>query len=115
MKKFIFTLLALMAILPASADSYFTMGVNDTVRIHPMFLGAQKLFEVRALLDGRIDHWSLDITYPVGLDFNEATPLGGMSVPFVNRNGEDSVYNAPFSVLNSGTLISSTITWLLGL
>lgn len=39
MKKFIFTLLALMAILPAFADRYLTFGINDTLWINPSCVG----------------------------------------------------------------------------
>lgn len=77
-----------------------------------MYLGAQILSDVQVYLDGRIDHWSLDISYPTDLDFSAAFASDGMSVPFVNRNGQDSVYNAPLSVLPGGTTISSTITKL---
>lgn len=112
MKKFLITLLAIMAILPASADSYFTMGVNDTVRIHPTHLNSERWFPVRAHFDGRLDHWSLNITYPTGLAYTDAVPAVGMSLPFVNYCGQDSVYDAPLSIANNGAVISSTITKL---
>ena len=109
MKKLLFSLLALVAVLPASADNYFTIGYWDSIRIHPINLGYLLTVDMRACFDAYVDHWYMDISYPDGLSPFEINPSTGMSIPFTNRNGVDSVYIAQLSVLNNGTEISSTI------
>ena len=52
MKKYLLSLMALMAILPASADRYLTFGVNDTLRINPSYIGGIQGVMVRAHFDG---------------------------------------------------------------
>lgn len=101
--------MALAMLIPAQADNYFTMGKNDSIRINPAFLDYPKHVPVYAHFDGRLDCWQLVITYPTGLSYSSSTQASGMHVPFVNRNGTDSIYDAYLSVTNNGSIISSII------
>lgn len=112
MKKIFYSLLFFLFVsLSATADNYFTTGVNDTVRIHPFYLGESKFFGVKAHFDGRLDYWHLTFGYPAGLSYNNATvDSASMCIPFVNQLGHDSICNAELSILQSGNVIMSTIT-----
>ena len=110
-KKIFLVLAIFLPSLTALGDNYFTMGVNDTVRIHPFYLGESKFFGVKAHFDGRLDYWHLTFGYPSGLSFNNATvDSASMCIPFVNQLGHDSICNAELSILQNGNVIMSTIT-----
>ena len=110
MRNFYLILAFMFAAFSASADNYFTMGTNDSVRIHPMFLGNGYRIPVKAHFDGRLDYWHLDMTYPAGLSFNSDTIGPGMYVPFINRWGTDTMLVADLITLQNGGVIMSTIT-----
>lgn len=112
MKKVLLSVLALAAILPTWADSCFVMGNGDSIRIHPSHLGCPFSVDMSALFDGYVDHWHIEIVYPTGLTPIGVSPSTGMSIPFINHDGVDSVFTAQLSVINNGTAISSTITKL---
>ncbi|MBQ6165940.1 MAG: dockerin type I repeat-containing protein [Muribaculaceae bacterium] len=106
MKKILLSLMALMAILPASADNYFTLradsaisAVNDTLWFHPKFAGNTLDFHALAHFDGYLDHWYLKMTHPKNIKIdNSVTPIieeeEGMDVPYINSYGDSAVYHA---------------------
>ena len=107
MKKMLLSLMALMAILPASADNYFTLradsaisAVNDTLWFHPKFAGNTLVFHALAHFDGYLDHWYLKMTHPKNIEIydNPSDPSifeeAGMDVPYINSDGDSAVYHA---------------------
>lgn len=107
MKKILLSLMALMAILPASADNYFTLradsaisAVNDTLWFHPKFAGNTLVFHALAHFDGYLDHWYLKMTHPKNIEIydNPSVPSifeeAGMDVPYINSDGDSAVYHA---------------------
>lgn len=95
MKKILTLLLALMAILPASADRYLTFGVNDTLRIKPSSLGGMQNVMVRAHFDGRLDKWDMTIQEPQGMILLNAFMREDMlNIPYINYLGEPDTCSA---------------------
>lgn len=104
MKLFIIRKVALLAALltagSALANTQFTMGENDTLRISPAYLGQAFQTTVRAHLDARFDTWNLTITYPEGIHALAASPGSGMTVHYLGSQGNELssdiplVYNA---------------------
>ena len=95
MKKIFTILLALAAILPASADRYLTFANNDTLRITPTCLGGNQTVTVRAHFDGRLDKWDMTLNFPQGmwlLDYNMGNNM--LNIPYVNSQGIDSFCSA---------------------
>lgn len=105
MKKMLLILMALMAILPASASSYFSLrgdtfrAANDTLWFYPLIGNTlnYKLY-VTAHLDGYIDEWYLKMTHPDAVEvLNEDTMKvnkgPAMSIPYYNTLGmNDTCY-----------------------
>lgn len=109
MKKVFFSFVLFFFAMSALADSYFTMGVNDSIRINPFLLGNGITIPVDAHFDGRLDYWHLTMTYPPGLSYQNSCEDAGMIVPFINRLGRDSICNVELSVLQNGSTFMSTI------
>ena len=96
MKKFIFTLLALMALVPAFADNYIIFGDNDTLRIHPTSLGFIERVMVRAHFDCRLDHWDIRFDYPSWMHVRNIYKRNDMLyVPYLDSDGNSTSCNAP--------------------
>ena len=97
----------------ALAANYFTTAFGDTVLIDPLLLDndGYKL-HFRAHFDGRLDSWSLTMTYPDGLTPNSATVDSLGIIPYVDQNGNDTDLLPFVGHLNSYTTIQSTITTL---
>ena len=111
MKKFLFTLMAVMAILPASAENYFSLGVNDTLRVPESCLGGQMKVRMHANFDGWLESWNLTMSVPEGsLSVSAAQPGSGMSVPYINRLGESCIFQAVLSSSADGLTLSSSVT-----
>ena len=102
--------MALAMVMPAQADNYFTMGENGTLRISPVYISGTVYVPVRLHLDGRIDSWTLTLTYPSDLvptGFSPSTDMN--SIPYQNSNGEWVTHQAILT--NFGwNVFSSTIT-----
>ena len=111
MKKFILLFfMALAMLMPAQADNYFTVGENGILRINPSFISGSIFVPVRLHLDGRIDSWTVALTYPAGLTPYGYTPSTGVnSIPYVTSTGESSNYQATITSFGLN-LFSSTIT-----
>ena len=110
-KHIIFFIVAMTSLL-ASADNYFTVGANDSLRINPMYLGSTVTVPVRAHLDGRIDYWYVRLLYhePYGLDIIATSRGPGMDVPYKDSLGRDTVYHAPLTYLRTDTTVSVFIS-----
>lgn len=105
MKKILIILMALMAIFPASADTFFSLrsetvtAVNDTLWLYPLIGDPLKYkLYVTAHLDGYIDQWYLNMTHPSAVRvLNEDTMKvdegPAMSIPYYNTLGvNDTCY-----------------------
>lgn len=105
MKKILTLLLALMAILPASADRYLTFGVNDSVRIKPSSLGGVQGLMMRAHFDGRLDKWDMTMQLPEGMNLLIAYRRNDMLyIPYQDCNGDNAYCSAQlFYVENNNT------------
>ena len=101
MKKKLFFLFISLTSLLASADNYFTMGVNDSLRINPLHLGSTVTVPVRAHFDGRLDQWKVKVkTRKQAITvINNVTRGPGMDVPYQDFQGNDSVYHAALTCL----------------
>ena len=96
MKKFLTLFLALLAILPASADSYLALGNHDTLRIHPSGLDFYERVMVHGHFDGRLDHWDIKFEYPSWMNIDRIYKRGDMlEVPYLDSNGNLTSCNAP--------------------
>lgn len=78
----------------ADMDSYFTMGVNETVRINPSSLGGYAGVTVRAVFQGRSDFWYMTMDYSGGLYPSSVIPGSGMTVHYLDSVGNDTSYTA---------------------
>ena len=88
MKKILLFLLALAAILPASADCYLTFGVNDTIRIRPSDVDGKQFVTVRGHFDGRLDKWDMSLTFPLDITLTDYSMRNDMlSIPYYNYLG----------------------------
>ena len=103
-------LLPLAAMNAASADNFFTMGVNDTVAIAAADRGHSVTLPVNAHFDGRVNRWTLTLSYPDGLAAVMAIGGEGMAVPYLNSEGEECIHNAVLTTDQSLTTISSMVT-----
>ena len=111
MKKILlFVVMALAMLLPARADNYFTTGVNDTVRVNPIFLSNGYNLCVRSYFEARLDNISLTLTYPTGITVMSLIDGSDMNIPFVNCWGHDTIYNAHFTTNSDFSSISCVIT-----
>ena len=104
MKKFLFFMMALMAILPASADRYLTFGVNDTLRVPPSKVGSYQVVMVRAHFDYRLDKWDMTMILPEGLRIMDYNMKNDMSdIPYVNYEGDSTTCSAQLFLNESMT------------
>ena len=110
MKRLFFLFAMLAAMNAAWADNWFTMGENDTVAIAAADRGHSVTLPVNAHFDGRVNRWTLTLTYPEGLVPVEATGGEGMAVPYLNSEGEECIHNAVLTTDQSLTTISSIVT-----
>ena len=110
-KHLLFFIIAMTSLL-ASADNYFTVGVNDSLRINPMYVGSTVTVPVRAHFDGRIDYWYVHLSYheQYGLDIVAASRGPGMDVPYQDSSGSDTVYHAPLTYLRTDSTVNVFIS-----
>lgn len=98
MKKILLSLMALLAILPASADRYLTFGVNDTIRIKPSRVPGLHDEMVRAHFDGRANLWNMTLLLPTGMTLWGAYMRNDMLyIPYINYSGEPDTCSAQLS------------------
>lgn len=111
MKKMISAALMLLATVSMNSTNTITMG--DSVRINPNKLDGYSQQTVTMYNDGYCDSWNMAVTYPQGLTVKlvaGVAPLDGMTVPYVDRYGNNQVYQCPLNVSAAYATISSEIT-----
>ncbi len=112
MKKF-YLIAAIMLLVSVSINSTNVITMGDTIRINPNKLDGYSRHAVTMHNDGYADSWMIAVTYPEGL-FPKlvagVAPLDGMTVPYVDRNGNDQVYTCPLNVSAAYANIGSAIT-----
>lgn len=107
MKKILLLVLALAAILPASADCYLTFGVNDTLKVNPSSEDSIQRVMVRAHFDGRLSEWNMTLSLPQGMRLVGCERREGMlEIGYYNQSGELTYYTAPLYVTNQGATVN---------
>ena len=107
MKKIILLVLALAAILPASADRYLTFGVNDTLRVNPSREDSTQSVMVRAHFDGRLNSWTMTLKLPQGVKLVGYSRSDDMLyIPYYDRLGERSYCTAALYGNNEGSTVT---------
>lgn len=112
MKKMFFAALMLL-VATASINSANVITMGDSIRIKPAKLDGYTQHAVTMYNDGYCDSWMMSVSYPDGLMVklvSGITPLDGMTIPYINRYGEQQVYEAPLNVSAAYATIGSTIT-----
>jgi hypothetical protein len=96
--------------MSVNAASYFTAG--DTVRINPNKLDGYQPIEFYCQLDGYIDCYNLQMTYPVGVTpklVAGIVPLEGQTIAYYDRYGRIQHEECPLQVSAAyGTIASHT-------
>lgn len=111
MKKILYAIIFLFVSLSATAENYFTTGYSDTLLINPILLNNGYGFWVRAHFDGRVDRWTMDITYPTGCDPTSVLKGDDMKyMPYYNSDGVACTYEAPLTYNSNYSTFSSIIT-----
>ena len=93
------------------AANYITLG--DSVRINPRYLDGYYRVTATMTVDGMLDDWSMNVTYPDGIMVklvSGITPLEGMTVGYTDRTGAEQTYEAPLQVSANYATISSHIS-----
>ena len=109
MKYLIFAALLLTTVSMNSAN---TIMMGDTVRINPNRLSGYYQHPVTMTVNGMCNAWQIDANYPDGL-FPKLvagiTALEGMDITYLDRDGQEQVYNAPLNVSVQYASIASYI------
>jgi hypothetical protein len=111
MKKFYLAAIAIMASVSINGTNNISMG--DSVRIHPVRLGGYSQQPVTMYNEAYCDSWTMSVTYPQGLMVKlvaGVTPLDGMTVPYIDRYGQEQIYTCPLNVSAAYATVGSTIT-----
>ena len=93
------------------AANYITLG--DSVRINPRYLDGYYRVTATMTVDGMLDDWSMNVTYPDGIMVKLVSgivPLEGMTIGYVDRTGAEQTYEAPLQVSANYATISSHIS-----
>lgn len=110
MKKIIF--LAAMLLTAVSMNSANTITLGDTVRINPNRLSGYYQHPVAMTVDGMCNAWQIDLVYPDGM-FPKLVagiqPLDGLSVTYLDKNGEEQTYTPTLNVAVQYTSIAAYI------
>ncbi len=111
-KSYLFAALLLAFV---SINSYganmLTMG--DSIRIKPSKLDGYSQHVVTMYNEAFCDSWFMSVAYPEGLTVKlvaGATPLDGMTVPYIDRYGQYQIYQCPLNVSAAYGTVSSEIT-----
>ena len=101
----------LLTAYAAVADNYFTIGVNDTLRVNPDYIGGIMPVPVYAHFDGRLDGWYLSMNYPAAdtMEVTGASEGPGMSVPYLDSIGQPQIFQAVLTAPTDFSYITSHI------
>ena len=91
MKKFLFTLAALLVAGTAFADSYLYVAKTDYANATPGDL----VIPVRAHYEELVSAWQADFTFPEGMTFIGAEQGADMNLEYMNRMGRTTSLKAP--------------------
>ena len=91
MKKFLFTLAALLVAGTAFADSYLYVAKTDYANATPGDL----VIPVRAHYEELVSAWQADFTFPEGMTFKGAEQGADMNLEYMNRMGRNTSLKAP--------------------
>ena len=111
MKKFYLFAALLLASVTINSANMLTLG--DTIRIKPAKLDGYSQHTVTMYNEAFCDSWTMAVTYPEGLSVKlvaGVTPLDGMTVPYIDRYGQEQVYQCPLNVSAVYANIGSEIT-----
>ena len=103
--------MAFAMLMPAQADSYFTMGENDYVRINPSWLNTPIMVPVKAHFDEREDFFFFTIKYPQQMYPLMISRGPDMAVHYTYSDGNDSIHNA---ILNVGSGFTNVTAYTTG-
>lgn len=109
MKRLIFTMAVMTAAFAATADSYFTIGETDTVRLDGTAMGDTVTLPFRCHFDKRVSDWWLELSYPAGMTPVEVAGGPGMTITYLNSEGEECEYTAGIATGEGLTILSSGI------
>ena len=110
-KKIILLLVGIvLSAASAPADNYFTTAYGDTVLIDPLLLNNGYTVPFEAHFDGRLDSWSLTMTYPSGLSIYRVALDSVGRLPYVDQFGNDTTLLPLFLLPNGYNIIQASIT-----
>lgn len=102
--------MTLLGAVSMNSANCLTMG--DSIRINPKKLDGYSQHQVVMHNEGYCDAWTMAVTYPEGLSVKlvaGVTPLDGMTVPYIDRYGEQQIYECPLNVSAAYANISSNV------
>ena len=109
MKRIIFTLCLLTAFNCTYADSYFSLGNNDTVYVYPNIMADNIAFPVHAHFNGYVDQWSIIFNSPQGMTPRGITTGPDMYITYTDITGTEATLVAPMTIYYDYTQVSSHI------
>ena len=102
-----------MLLATVSMNSANMLSMGDSIRIKPAKLDGYTQHVVTMYNEAYCDSWFMSVTYPEGLMVKlvaGATPLDGMTVPYIDRYGQEQIYQCPLNVSAAYGTVSSEIT-----
>lgn len=112
-KLIIFMASALLTFGTAIADDCFSVGENDTLIVYPSSMVNGMTVPVHASFSGRLDEWDMYFTYPGGMVPWGAARRPGMTIQYLNYQGDTVSLNAPLTVDHDYIEFNSAI-WQFG-
>ena len=111
-------LAAFLASATAWADNYFTMGVNDTLRVNPAYISGIRTgleVPVMAHFDGRLNFWQVTVTPPEDMHITgigtQPNQCPGLTIEYIQSSGIPTTYTAQIgSSLNDIATVSSYVS-----
>lgn len=114
MKRILLIFSVLLAAFSAPAVNYFTFAdaVNDTLLINPNWIDSTRPFWVFAHFDGRVDQWTITMSYPEIDTLKVTSVIRGddIDIPYFDSDGIERICHAPLTVSDNFINISSIIT-----
>lgn len=111
MKKIM--ILAAMLLTAVSMNSANMLTMGDSIRIKPSKLDGYSQHQVVMHNDGYLDTWTMAVSYPEGLTVklvSGVTPLDGLTIPYIDKNGQGQLLTCPLTVSAAYANLSSSIT-----
>lgn len=112
MKKF-YLLAVMMLLASVSVSGMNTITMGDSIRIRPAKLDGYSQHQVVMHNDGYLDTWTMAVSYPEGLTVKlvaGVNPLDGLTIPYIDKNGQEQLLTCPLTVSAAYANVSSAIT-----